>query len=191
MSAIAGWIAPIATMIAAIMTAINLGPRITGWGFVVFTIGSLAWISVAIGTDQQNLLWTNGFLTLVNGVGIWRWLGRQARYQDGGEAAAARSKHEPVATLFSVSALSDAPLLDKDGETLGLVVDAMARCSENDLAYVVIRCGGIGGVGEELHALDPRFIRFSPDGVSCLLTKVEIAALPAIEPGNWPAAVAA
>ena len=52
MEDIAGWVAPIATMIAAMMTAANLGPRVTGWGFVVFTVGSIAWSTVAIATDQ-------------------------------------------------------------------------------------------------------------------------------------------
>ena len=75
----AGWLAPAATMIAAMMTAANLGARVTGWGFVVFTVGSIGWCAIALSTGQQNLLWTNGFLTLVNGVGIWRWLGRKAR----------------------------------------------------------------------------------------------------------------
>jgi hypothetical protein len=71
----AGWIAPIATMIAAIMTAANLGARITGWGFVVFAIGSIAWTAVGLSSGQTNLVATNAFLTLVNLVGIWRWLG--------------------------------------------------------------------------------------------------------------------
>ena len=42
MESIATWVAPIATTIAALMTASNLGSRITGYGFIVFTIGSLA-----------------------------------------------------------------------------------------------------------------------------------------------------
>ena len=41
---IAGWVAPVATTIAALMTASNLGSRITGYGFIVFTIGSIAWL---------------------------------------------------------------------------------------------------------------------------------------------------
>src|SRR5471030_3214617 len=105
---IAGWVAPAATMTAAVMTAANLGTRVTGWGFIVFTIGSVAWSSVAIGTGQQNLLWTNGFLTLVNLVGIWRWLGRQARYEDGSRAAASRSQAERVPSLFSIGAITGA-----------------------------------------------------------------------------------
>jgi len=75
----AGWIAPAATMIAAIMTAANLGARVTGWGFAVFAVGALAWITVGAATGQQNLLWSNAFLLLVDLVGIWRWLGRRAR----------------------------------------------------------------------------------------------------------------
>ena len=35
------WIATIATVIAAFMTAANLGTRITGSGFCVFLVGSL------------------------------------------------------------------------------------------------------------------------------------------------------
>src|SRR4051812_34927976 len=76
------WIAPIATAIAACMTASNLGSRVTGWGFVVFTVGSVAWTSYGAATGQSNLVWQNLFLTAVNLVGIWRWLGRQARLDD-------------------------------------------------------------------------------------------------------------
>jgi len=61
----AGLIAPSATMIAAMMTAANLGARVTGWGFAVFTIGSICWSFVGFLSGQMNLLATNGFLTLV------------------------------------------------------------------------------------------------------------------------------
>ena len=44
----AGWIAPAATMIAAMMTASNLGARVTGWGFAVFLLGSICWAIVAL-----------------------------------------------------------------------------------------------------------------------------------------------
>jgi hypothetical protein len=33
LTAMAGWVAPAATMIAAMMTAANLGARVIGWGF--------------------------------------------------------------------------------------------------------------------------------------------------------------
>lgn len=69
---LAGWGGAAATMIAAMMTAANLGARIIGWGFVVFTIGSVGWSLVGLSSGQNNLVATNTFLTLVNGVGIWR-----------------------------------------------------------------------------------------------------------------------
>ncbi len=87
METAANWIAPLATTIAAIMVAANLGSRFTGWGFVVFTIGSIGWIAIGVLTDQPNLLWQNAFLTLVNAVGIWRWLGLRARYEKGSAKA--------------------------------------------------------------------------------------------------------
>jgi hypothetical protein len=87
----AGWIAPAATMIAAIMTAANLGARVTGWGFAVFSVGALAWVIVGATTGQHNLLWSNAFLLLVDLIGVWRWLGRRARYDEAAEAASARS----------------------------------------------------------------------------------------------------
>ena len=48
MEGLAGWVALAATCIAALMTASNLGARVTGWGFVIFTIGAAAWIVVGL-----------------------------------------------------------------------------------------------------------------------------------------------
>ncbi len=79
MEDIASWVAPGATMIAAMMTAANLGPRVTGWGFVVFAFGSVCWSLVAAVTGQTGLLMTNIFLTGVNISGAWRWLGSSRR----------------------------------------------------------------------------------------------------------------
>src|SRR3546814_1528489 len=39
----AQWIAPVTTSIAAVMVALNGGARLTGYGFIVFAIGSIAW----------------------------------------------------------------------------------------------------------------------------------------------------
>ena len=96
----AAWIAPIATMIASMMTAANFGSRITGWGFVVFVIGSIAWSAVGLASGQTNLVATNVFLTLVNLIGVWRWLARQARYDDGGQKGARHSGRASVPSLF-------------------------------------------------------------------------------------------
>lgn len=95
MSEISAWTASAIKMIAALMTAANLGTRITGWGFVVFSVGSVAWSIVAISTGQISLLITSGSLLLVNLFGVWRWLCRQARLEAGSEIAISRSGQHP------------------------------------------------------------------------------------------------
>lgn len=188
MEQLAGWVAPAATMIAAMMTAANLGARFTGWGFVVFLVGSIAWTTVGLTSGQQNLVLSNAFLTLVNIVGIWRWLGRQAKYVDGSQVAAKKSARSPrVPTLFSAASLLGAKVTGPNGDAIGTVVDTMARCSGTELAYVVVSEGGMAGVGERLHAVDPRRLRFTPDGVETDLTDEQLAALPVIETEAWPA----
>jgi hypothetical protein len=185
----AAWIAPAATMIAAMMTAGNFGPRVTGWGFVIFLIGSLAWCAVAVGTHQANLLWSNGFLTLVNGVGIWRWLGRQARYEKAGQAAVARSARAPVPTLAPLTSITGAKLVDEAGAAVGVVVDGMLKCVDGSLAYLVISEGGVAGVGERLHALGLNDLRLSEAGVISRLDAGVLARRPVLAEGEWPAAL--
>ncbi len=186
MQAIAGWVAPAATMIAAMMTAANVGARITGWGFVVFCVGSLAWLVVALATGQQNLLLTNAFLLIVNIVGVWRWLGRQARYEDGGRAAARRSARAPVPSLFSASALAGMQVTGSDGDALGTIVDAMLRCGRNDVAYVVISDGGSAGLAETLRAVPPDILTFAEGEVRADLDRLAFERIAAIAPDRWP-----
>ncbi|MEJ7935554.1 PRC-barrel domain containing protein [Sphingobium sp. AN558] len=190
MNEMAGWVAPVATMIAAMMTAANLGARVTGWGFIIFTIGSVAWSIVAISSGQQNLLWTNALLTLVNAVGIWRWLGRQARYEDGGQAATVRSATAPVPTLYAVSALVGGKLMGRDNEPIGTVIEGMMRCGDAGLAYIVVSEGGIAGVGERLHALHPDELKISEEGISSRLSLEELQRRDVLEPDHWPASFA-
>ena len=91
MEAAANWVAPIATTIAAIMVAANLGSRLTGYGFIVFSVGSIGWMAVGWFNDQMNLVWQNAVLLGVNLIGIWRWLGLRARYEKGAQVAAEQS----------------------------------------------------------------------------------------------------
>jgi len=83
----AKWIAPIATTIASIMVAANLGSKITGYGFIVFCVGALGWMAIGYGTHQPGLLWQNACLMVVNLVGVWRWLGLRARNDKAAAAA--------------------------------------------------------------------------------------------------------
>ena len=183
---IAGWIAPLATALAAVMTASNLGARVTGWGFVVFLVGSICWCIVAITTDQPNLLWANGFLTLVNAVGVWRWLGRQARYERGGKRASARSARTASSTLVPISSLIGGTVSGPDASPLGEVAEIMMRCDDAAPAYLVVSVGGIGGVGETLHALDAGEFDFYADGIRSHVSAAVVGARTPIAPDNWP-----
>lgn len=90
MEQIANWVAPVATTLAAVMVAANLGARLTGVGFIVFSVGAVAWMAIGLATGQANLVWQNGILLAINLLGVWRWLGLRARY-DKGAAAATRA----------------------------------------------------------------------------------------------------
>lgn len=187
MEQIAGYVAPAATMIAAMMTAANLGARVTGWGFVVFTLGSICWSIIGVTTGQQNLLLSNAFLTAVNLVGIYRWLGREAKHSDGSRRAAKRSERKPGPTLMSACTLLGAPVNDRSGDKLATVVDAMLSREGRDIVYLVASRGGVGGVGERLHPLDPCAVELDGDGVTTRLSGEEIDRLPVLEPDRWPA----
>lgn len=47
---------------------------ITGWGFVLFTASSIAWIAAGWLLPDRSLLTLNSGLLLVNLLGIYRWL---------------------------------------------------------------------------------------------------------------------
>jgi len=191
MLALAGWIAPAATMIAAIMTAANLGSRVTGWGFAVFSIGAVAWIVVGASTGQQNLLWSNAFLLLVDLIGVWRWLGRRARYDAGAEAAAERSARAAAPTLFALTKLEGMAVQGRDGATIATAIDGMAACDSGRIAYLVVREGGVGGVGERLHALGWHEVAMRGGQLVTGLDARALERRPSFEPGEWPATAAA
>jgi hypothetical protein len=183
----AGWIAPIATMIAAMMTAANLGARVTGWGFIVFTVGSIAWTTVGLTTGQTNLVLSNGFLTLVNLVGIWRWLGRQAAYEDGARSATAASRRSASSTLFTATGVSGMPALAGDGAEVGRAVEALLECGTGAVSYVVVASGKLAGIDEQLRAVPRERVEFACDNLKLSMAAEEFTALPVLEPGHWPA----
>jgi len=187
---VAGWIAPAATMIAAMMTAVNLGARVTGWGFVVFTIGSIAWSVVGLSSGQTNLLATNGFLTLVNLIGVWRWLGKQRAYEDGGKSATEASRRSAYPTLFTATGIAGMPVVDAGGETVGKAVEALVTCESGNVSYVVVASSGLGGIGEELRAVNRAQIDFACDRLNLRHPRAWFESLPPLAEGDWPAAPA-
>jgi PRC-barrel domain len=186
LSDIAQYIAPAATMIAACMTAANLGPRVTGWGFVVFTTGSLAWSAIALESGQHSLLVTNAFLTLVNGVGVWRWLGRIARFDDGAKAAEAKSEQADTPTLTNVGAIEGRTIVDRSRAKIGTAIGVMAATETGHIAYIVAGLGGIGGIGERLVALPWTAVELCADRIIVKLGAGDIDALPDLDPADWP-----
>ena len=183
----AGWIAPIATMIAAIMTAANLGTRITGWGFAVFTLGSIAWTMVGLTSGQTNLVATNAFLTLVNMGGVWRWLGRQRAYDDGGRSAKLASRRAAGPSLFTATGVAGMPVTDLDGETIGRGVEALIECASGEIGYIVVASGGVGGIDESLRAVPRAEIRFGPERLTLLVDAATFECRPVLQDGDWPA----
>ena len=187
MESIAGIVAPIATTIAALIVASNLGARITGYGFIIFTVGSLAWTLLGYVTDQPNLLWQNVMLTALNLFGVWRWLGRQSRIEDGAMAAAEASEARAGESLFPVSLMMKAKIEDGEGTELGTCVDAMAGCDSGRIRYVVVSEGGVAGVGETLRRLDWPNACIRSDRLVTNLAASDFCALQPIRKDDWPA----
>jgi hypothetical protein len=177
------WAATIATVIAATLTASNLGSRITGYGFCVFLVGSLAWLATGFLTHQPALMWTNIVLTVLNIFGIWRWLGRQAKVEEGARTASEASEQTPGEALFPISLLSRATVVG-GGTNLGRCIDAMAGCQSGRVSYVVLSRGGVAGVGETLRRLPWSCSSVDGDQV---ITDADPDRLEALPRDQWPA----
>lgn len=68
------WAATGTGIVAAIVVSLNLGVRITGWGFVVFTVSSVCWIAAALMQGETALTVQNAVLFVINLIGIYRYL---------------------------------------------------------------------------------------------------------------------
>jgi len=179
------WIATVATVIGAFMTAANLGSRVTGFGFVVFTLGAVCWIAVGALSDQPALLWTNIVLLVLDAFGVWRWLGRQARVEEGARAASEASEHTPGEALFPVSLLTRAAV-SCDGAEVGQAVDAMAGSGTGRLDYLVVSEGGVAGVGEKLRRLPWSAAHVDGDTVVADFGRDRFASLEELQRDEWP-----
>ena len=177
------WVATIATIIAASITADNLGSRITGYGFCVFLVGSLTWMATGFLTGKPALVSTNVVLSVLNLFGIWRSLGRQAKVEEAARAAAEASEQLPGDTLFPVSLLAHAPVRRSNSE-IGQCVDAMAGCLSGRLSYIVVSEGGVAGVGETLRRLPWNAARIDGEEV---VTDADPEHLDQLPRDQWPA----
>jgi hypothetical protein len=173
-------------MIAAMMTAANLGARVTGWGFVIFLIGALAWITVSLGTGQHDLLWSNALLAIVDVIGIWRWLGRRATLDDGAAVAARNARHSP-APLFSADLFGQVPFENSAGETIAHTVGAMVEGKSGRISYVVVREGN-AAQGVRYAAVPWDWLHVDGDKIRLRDAAGSLSAFASIDPAIWPAA---
>jgi hypothetical protein len=71
------WTASISGIFAAFMVSLDLGRRLTGLGFVVFTGSSICWITGAWLSQDMPLVTQNAVLFGINLFGIYRYLWRK------------------------------------------------------------------------------------------------------------------
>ena len=70
------FVAALLTVIAAIMVAAKVSPRVTVAGFILFIAASVAWLIDGWIEAKLSLVIQNAVLLLVNLVGVYRWLPR-------------------------------------------------------------------------------------------------------------------
>jgi hypothetical protein len=74
MQEILRWCASLLTILPGLVIAARVRPRWTGWAFVALTIGAITWTAVAYVAKDYALLSQNVAITLINIIGIYRWL---------------------------------------------------------------------------------------------------------------------
>ena len=66
--------ATVMTVVAATLVAANWNARAMVVGFVIFIIGSIAWMIDGWLESKASLVVQKGVLLLINVLGVWRWL---------------------------------------------------------------------------------------------------------------------
>lgn len=66
------WIGTGTGILGALLVALNI-PQ-SGHGFVLFLISSLAWLTAGWRMKEPSLMVLQAVFTVVNLLGIWRWL---------------------------------------------------------------------------------------------------------------------
>jgi hypothetical protein len=116
---------------------------------------------------------------------VWRWLGRQAKVEEGGRAASEASEHTPGEALFPVSLLTRAPVFCGPTE-VGHCVEALAGCRSGRLDYVVVSEGGVAGVGERLRRLPWADAHVEDEKVVSHFPAERFAGLEELPKDEWP-----
>ena len=117
--------------------------------------GRLSWLAIGLMTGPAaRSSGPTSFSPCLNLFGIWRWLGRQARIEEGATAAAEAS--EQRSGRSAVSGVAAAQGADRGSARASCSAPASTRWPAAAAAgshYVVVSEGGIAGVGETLRRL--------------------------------------
>jgi hypothetical protein len=76
------WFASISGVVACLMVSLDLGRRVTGWGFALFVASSIAWITGALLSSDEPLWTQNMVLFCINCFGVYRYLIRKRAPRD-------------------------------------------------------------------------------------------------------------
>lgn len=71
------WFASLSGIVAAFMISLDLGRRVTGFGFLLFVFSSIAWISYGLLDEEGGLTTQNIVLFGINLLGVYRYLIRK------------------------------------------------------------------------------------------------------------------
>ncbi len=71
------WAATATGVVAAFMVSLDSGRRVTGWGFVIFVVSSIAWITASVMAGDGALGTQNAVLFGINIFGVYRYLIRK------------------------------------------------------------------------------------------------------------------
>jgi len=74
------------------------------------------------------------------------------------------------------------PVKGRDRAVLAYAVDAMLACAGGGLSHLVIREGGVAGVGETMRRLPWRDVRVRDGALLTTLNAGELCSLPIVEP---------
>lgn len=148
------YIAPAAILAGATLTSLNAGARLTGFGFIFFTLGSTGFALHSLLTNDGFGLLVNSALVFINAFGMHRWLRHNAVIEDAGvrtQELSARSLSTP--TVVTASLFTSAKVRCDD-DMIGESVDAVVNCASGQILYAVVhRKGAHAGTGFEGFAM--------------------------------------
>ncbi|WP_018146532.1 hypothetical protein [Henriciella marina] len=74
MTDLLNWFASLTCIAAALLVSINAGRKVSGFGFVVFSVSSAAWVAAATIEGESPLAIQNIVLLGINLFGVYRYL---------------------------------------------------------------------------------------------------------------------